>query len=431
MKARKIIAGGIVLSLLSLSGPSFATGVDSTDSVAISPDTVLPFQVTFITPFGTNGYQSSKSVNYFSWNIIAGYNGGLDGLEIGGVANVLQNDMRGTQISGFANLVRQDMEGIQIAGFSNMVGGQARGFMIGGFTNHSSKSSQVIQVAGFSNQVIGSIDGAQISGFSNVSKDSTKGVQIAGFSNYSGSHSEAAQIGGFMNNTKGDLDGVQIAGFSNVSADLKGGQISGFSNVASDVDGLQVAGFVNKAKTVKGIQLGFINLADSFSSGFPIGFISNVNEGYRSFSLGVTELQMAEAQFRIGVDQFHNIFSVGLAPLPQSSGWAFGYGLGSKVWKNNTSDVIIDAIVYHINEDEIWTDALNSLIRVSSRYTFHPNGKKFGIHAGPSLNLLVSSNWEGNGDGFESGIAPYTILDDVGTYNTLKFWAGGQVGISF
>lgn len=377
---------------------------------------VQPFQVTLITPFGTNGFNSAQSVNYFSWNVIAGYNGGLDGLEIGGFANVLQNDMKGTQIAGFSNIVRQNMQGIQVAGFSNSVGGNAEGIMIAGFTNQLNQNSQAIQIAGFSNQAMGTLKGAQLAGFANVTKDSIVGLQAAGFANYASKSSTAVQVSGFINIIQGDLTGAQIAGFA---------------NSADNIEGTQISGFVNNAKSVNGFQIGFINIADSFTNGFPIGFISTVKNGYRNISIGANEMQYAELQYRTGVARFHNIFSGMIGPIPGHNGWAFGYGVGSAVIDKPKNDVIIDLVFYHVNEDQIWTDAFNNLTRLSARYSFHPTGKRFGVWAAPALNFQVYSKEDWYGDTFESHLAPYTFLTDQSRYAKFKMWAGLSAGFSF
>lgn len=375
----------------------------------------LPYQITFIPPMGTNGQMSKEMTNHLSLNIVAGYNGGLEGLEIGGFANVLKSDAQGTQVAGFANVVMGELHGIQIAGFGNIVEERSKGIQIAGFTNQSKLSSKVIQIGGFSNQLTGSTKGGQVAGFANYTADSLEGIQIAGFGNHAGGSSKGMQIGGFMNNSA-DIKGMQIAGFANVSKNIKGGQISGF---------------LNKADTVDGLQIGFINLADTFTSGIPIGFFSNVSNGYRSFSFGVNEMQQISGDFHIGVPQFYNIFSLAISPIPGSESWAYGYGIGSKILNRTKSNIAIEGLAYQVNEREFWNNANNMLIRLQPKYEFHPTGGKFALWAGPSVNLLVSGLWDGRGDEFQSELAPYELIKEEGKYNVYRLWAGGQVGIKF
>lgn len=411
MKTRKIILTGILMSIVF---QSIANEPDSANATAA--DSVRPFQVTFITPFGTNGYLSTTSVNNISLNIIAGYNGGLQGIEVGGVANVLQHYMEGIQCAGFANLVAGNMQGIQTAGFANLVGGSSDGFMVSGFTNHAAKGGQLVQIAGFSNQAMGTFTGAQVAGFGNLVTDSAEGVQVAGFANFAGAGSDVTQVAGFMNSARGSVTG---------------GQAAGFLNQAYDIDGIQASGFLNIARNVHGVQIGFINVADSFSAGVPIGFLSLVKNGHRQLLLQANELQWGEVQLHTGVAKLYNVFAASLKPMGDQPGWAFGYGLGTTLLNRDVSDIRMEAVVYHINEGEFWTSALNNLVRITARYEFHPKGNGFGISAGPSLNFHTSSKSDFYGDPFHSKTPPYSILSDEGLALTRNFWVGGQLGVTF
>lgn len=418
---------GIVLSFLN---PVLANEPDSLNDA--DSTSALPFQFTFITPVGTNGIMSPKVTSNISVNAIAGYNGGVQGVEFGGFVNVLEYDMKGGQFAGFANVVRGNMVGFQAAGFSNYVHGNANGIMAAGFTNHSNKSGFTIQAAGFSNQCLGSVKGVQAAGFSNFTKDSLVGLQAAGFGNYSGTESLALQAAGFGNVSKGNLDGAQIAGFGNTAiGDVRGVQAAGFGNACDDLNGAQMSGFINIADQVKGTQIGFINVADSFEQGAPLGFFSFVKNGYRNYSLGINEIGWTEFQFRTGVAPLYNVFSVALNPIPGSESWAFGYGLGSKVLDTEKSDVLIDMVAYSVHEKELFTNTYNALYRLSARYEYHPAAKRFAIWGGPSINLHQSAYQYADGKTFKSSLAPYSILEDKGNLVHSKFWIGAQVGVSF
>src|SRR5690554_114540 len=67
-----------------------------------------PFQATFITPFGTNGADAPRIENKFSLNMLAGVNGGVQGFEAGGLANVILGSVRGSQLAGLANYVHEE-----------------------------------------------------------------------------------------------------------------------------------------------------------------------------------------------------------------------------------------------------------------------------------------------------------------------------------
>jgi len=427
MKTRILTLTGILMFIFSGAFALEGDTVKTTDTVV-----TMPFQFTFISPIGTNGLISSKTTHYLSLNAIAGYNGGVNGIEVGGFVNVLEYDMQGAQVAGFANVVRGEMSGIQVAGFSNYVHGKTDGIIVSGFSNHCNEDSRAIQVAGFSNQSLGKLTGAQVSGFSNVSLDTTMGAQLAGFVNYAGKKTTAVQAAGFANITKGEMTGPQFAGFANVSTnDVIGSQIAGFANYGRNVTGGQVSGFVNIAKNVTGTQIGFINVADSFAEGMPVGFISVVADGYRNYSFGVNELLWSEFQFKTGVERFYNIFSASINPFGPRPSWAFGYGVGSKVLNLTNSDVALEFVGYHVNEGEIFSNTYNALYRLNARYEYHPKAGRFGIWAGPSINLQQSAYHDVYGDDFKSKLAPYTVFEEKGTYIHSKMWIGAQVGVCF
>jgi len=239
-----------------------------------SQTSLRPVQLTFVYPLGTNGVESGKITNNFSFNIFAGHNGGLNGAEIGGFSNTLKHTMTGFQLAGFSNVVLGEVSGCQISGFSNFGKQNVKGCQIAGFSNVTGDSSKVSQFSGFSNVINGSNTGIQISGFSNVTSDDYEGAQISGFSNVS----------------RGNHRGCQIAGFSNV--------------VTGNLEGLQLSGFVNVAGKLNGAQIGFINVCDSVESGIPFGFISIVNKGYKALDLHYDESHFFNIGVHTGVGQF-------------------------------------------------------------------------------------------------------------------------------
>ena len=147
-------------------------GIFAQDTIYVVSDAKIdsqtrPFQITFITPMGTNGMEAGQITNMFSVNLFAGYAGGLDGVEFGGFSNVINGDVKGVQFAGFTNVVNGGTNGAQFSGFANIV----RKDLIGG------------QFTGFSNVVTGNVSGVQVSGFSNVAKGDLNMAQITGFAN--------------------------------------------------------------------------------------------------------------------------------------------------------------------------------------------------------------------------------------------------------
>lgn len=70
-------------------------------------------QITFAYPLGTNGKNSMEYSNNFSFNIIYGFNGGFNGVEIGSVLNYNKGDSRGFQV-GTLNVNQGNFKGFQM-----------------------------------------------------------------------------------------------------------------------------------------------------------------------------------------------------------------------------------------------------------------------------------------------------------------------------
>ncbi len=81
---------------------------------------IKAFQVSLITPLGTNGLDSWNIINKFSLNAITGYAGGISGAEFSGFGSILKTDMKGAQFSGFGNIVLGETYGAQFSGFINI-----------------------------------------------------------------------------------------------------------------------------------------------------------------------------------------------------------------------------------------------------------------------------------------------------------------------
>lgn len=84
-------------------------------------------QFTFAYPVGTNGKDAINQANKFSFNLLYGVNGGLDGLEIGGLANYNHGEVYGVQLAGIANINREFTHGLMWSGCFNLTLDDARG----------------------------------------------------------------------------------------------------------------------------------------------------------------------------------------------------------------------------------------------------------------------------------------------------------------
>jgi len=376
MKQIKLVIS-IFLSIILLNNNVFAQ--EQNDDIVSEKETKA-FQLTFFPPLGTAGISSYKYSNKFSFNMLAGYNGGVEYFELGGIANINKGDVFGGQVSGFTNINTGKTQGIQLAGFYN--------------------------------QVTNNMDGFQLAGFMNLNMSNMTGLSASGFTNI----------------IKGNADGWLITGFSNVvSGDLTGAQFSAFSNVSKgDVKGVQLAGFVNVAKKVNGVQLAFINVADSVD-GVPIGFISVVKHGYHKFEVSANESLYGNVTAKTGVKHFYNIFTAGINPFKDTFYWSVGYGLGSELSLSPKMNLNIDVTGSHINENQ-WTKALNVLgtfkINVSYKIT-----KGFEFFAGPSYNVFVSDI--SSGDNINNDFIPWYFYNETYDNANVKMYFGFNAGLRF
>ncbi|HUP13097.1 MAG TPA: STN and carboxypeptidase regulatory-like domain-containing protein, partial [Niastella sp.] len=94
-----------------------------------------PFQVSFTPGLGTHGHLSAQVSNNISFNILGGYNGGVNGFELGGLFNIDKKSVQYAQIAGLFNTVGGSMKGLQVAGLNNTVLDSASGFQAGGISN--------------------------------------------------------------------------------------------------------------------------------------------------------------------------------------------------------------------------------------------------------------------------------------------------------
>jgi len=401
----------------------------------------VPFSIGLFPPLTTNGTNAGKCINQFSLNLISGYSAGLAGLEFAGFSNTERDFVRGTQFAGFGNFVTGEFAGFQFAGFGNFNKGISNGFQFAGFSNFNYAQADGVLVAGFANFTNGKSLAIQTAGALNICED-VQGVQVSGLANIVKGNGEAIQLSGGANITTGEVDGVQMAGFLNfskkqaknvqlagalniVSGDVGGVQISGFANLASGkLNGTQIAGALNVAREVNGLQLGFINIADTIKSGIPIGVLSIVKHGFRELELSVGEGLNAQVAFKIGVEKFYTIFSAGTQFLGSRDCWAYGYGIGTHLANNDSYKLQLEAMTYHVNEGETYTDVYNDLQQIKLLYT-KKISPHFCIFAGPAVNLLITNNRKE----FRSRFAPYTIVAHHGEHTGLDGWLGITAGI--
>ncbi len=354
-----------------------------------------PVQITLVTPMGTNGLQSPQVTNVFSLNLLAGYAGGLHGLEIGGFSNSVKGDVQGLQIAGFANTVKGNTKGAQIAGFTNVAALNANAFQISGFANIAGGDAIGLQIAGFANTVKGKAKGAQVAGFANISASDAKTGQIAGFANVSGGNVKGAQIAGCVNYAQREVDGLQL-------------------------------GVVNISKNLKGLQFGVVNIADSVEKGIAFGVFNFVKSGYKAFELGGSETIHAIFSFKTGTYKFYNIFSIG-SIIGKNPAWAYGYGFGTLIYLNPKTGIAIEMQGFNINEKDIW-DTLNMICKIGSTFSYHLD-EKISVFGGVTWNVAISELKNSEGTVVSSSLIPWHSFNKTYNNTNVKQYAGFSFGL--
>lgn len=393
-----------------------------------------PVQVSFVPPLSTNGRNNEFSVNQYSYNVLVGYAGGLNGVEVGGIANIENGSAKGVQVAGITNVVRKDVNGVQVAGVLNLGDAHLGGVQVAGFLNVSrSDSSSAVQVGGFSNVHRGDLVGTQVAGFLNVNGGYMIGPQVAGFLNVAQGPVAGVQVAGFMNTNAGNMRGVQVAGFMNdVQKNTIGSQIAGFMNVnQGNIQGVQVAGFLNRARKVQGSQIGVINFADSVS-GVQIGIFNFCKSGYRRLEFFTAERMKGNVAFKMGTKKFYNIFAAGIqSDLPKAA-WSYGFGVGSEFRLGNHFDMNLDLVCNQVQENtKAWTENLNLLNQFKVHFSYHPR-RRTSLFAGPTLNVAVSRVKNS-----ESGLIGSSLIPDWAQYDKtnnqtrVAIWPGFNAGIRF
>jgi len=326
-------------------------------------------QLSFLPFIGSNRFVSGLIVNHLSMNLIAGYSGGVRGLEMGGFLNVNKNEMYGVQLSGFGNIVGKNSRGVQLSGFFNVDAGSFSG----------------LQASGFSNVVTDTIFGIQLAGFSNVLRGRMCGTQISGFSNFTSQNVDGIQASGFANIAVKDVKVAQLSGFGNYCRNVGGLQSAGVLNIASGtVTGIQASGLINYATEVKGLQLSVFNIADTVSAGAPIGILSFVVKGYHTIEVTSNELLPLNLSIKTGTRRFYNIFTAGL----QKDFLSVGYGFGSQFRMAKKLTFSMDLTVNYLSDNQDFMVSHGGLLRFSPTFDIEL-AKHFKLVFGPTLNAFA------------------------------------------
>lgn len=419
---------------------SYDTYVHTENLEEIKESRIMQLSLVPSVSIGSNLSTNGLITNNLSFNILAGYSSGVDGVEFGGILNMVKGDVRWAQAAGICNLVGGDVMGGQSAGIVNLVRGSFVGAQSGGISNVVGENFTGGQLAGISNLVHGDFLGVQYSGIASYTKGrftgvqgggiisvirgGMVGVQMAGISNTLIGEAGGLQLAGIHNTVYGSLIGGQLAGISNFS---KSGtnfiQIAGIANHSEKNQGLQLSGIINHANQNNGLQIALANI-NKGGNGISLGLINFVKNGYHKTEIAANETFLANVTIKSGVKHFYNTYNLsyqpGEAPL-----YAFGLGLGGsfsmtqKWWMN--LDLFGQSVFENLSID-----------RFSQVYKFSATAdyrlKRIAFFAGPTFNVNVLHINDGEGN-YAVDLANNPLFStDNGNIKTTG-WIGGQIGI--
>jgi hypothetical protein len=388
--------------------------------------TKQPYQYSIIPAVGTHGKLGSQVVNKFSLNMIGGYTAGLNGVEMAGIFNIDQKDVRFVQLAGVFNVVGGHMTGVQAAGVHNHTMDSLSGAQLAGVSNILKYGFRGMQASGVYSQTGGDGHGAQLAGVLNTAKGSIKGAQIAGAINFALENISGAQIAGAINFARKEVDGAQISGAVNYRKGGHGAQIAGAVNVSTDtVAGVQISGAVNYAKVLKGVQIGVLNYADS-SDGYSLGLINIVRRGYHQFQVYHNEMLDFNIAYKSGSRRLYSLLLAGMSTDKEEKAYSWGYGIGHEfpISKHSAISAELTSQFLYLGN---W-EAANSIIRLQTSWNKRLL-KNITLFAGPAFTLYYSDNTDVIGEGYKNKIP--------GRYSTFTFskavtgWFGWHIGIGF
>ncbi|BDD10905.1 hypothetical protein FUAX_33370 [Fulvitalea axinellae] len=348
-------------------------------------------QVSFGYPVGSAGRNSTDYINNFSFNILYGINGGLNGAEIGGLMNVNDGNVNGFQMAGLMNMNSGRVKGATIAGLSNISRKGYSGVVVAGVLNYTQEASTGL---GFSpaNILTDSLTGAQIGMFNYA--DRVKGLQFGAF-NYVRNSAE-----------------VQI----------------GHLNYTREENGVQV-GLFNLARKGGGVQVGLFNYQGEGEDGTSIGLFNIVKDGYYALEVSANESIFANLAYKMGTEKFYTIFTAGYSSYNSKPVYSTGLGFGGMVKLAENQRLAIDATANNVVYDNNWDtddDGINLLNKLDLSYRYRLG--KFSAFAGPSLNVYVTRQ---KVDGRYGTInIPYTLNDHESDHTKVFMWVGFNAGLS-
>lgn len=369
--------------------PSPIPGTPSKTNTRFAQVSLLPY-------IGTNPLQAYRTANRVSLNLLWGVNGGVNGLEAGGLVNRILYNVNGIQLAGVGNIVTGSLTGVQFAGVGNLVGDTLQGLQLAGLFN-STETAYAVQASGLFNRT----------------RSQFAGIQASGGFNYCGYASTGIQLAGLGNLAKGNIRFQSATLF----------------NIADDVEGAQLSLLYNQGKKVH-FQAALINRADSID-GIPLGLLNLIRSGYNRFELAGSETFHTAFALKLGVPAFYNIIFLGTR-MPDKKdekaipSWGIGYGLGTTISSSFNSRLQLEVLTAHINEQAVWTSTLHQLqqLRLIFDTTIHGNSSFF---IGPTLSMLYTKIQDPLTGTAHTSFQPYTWYASELSGRPAQLWWGGFI----
>ncbi len=338
----------------------------------------FPYQASLLPGIGTHGRMGSQVVNKASLNLVGGYTGGTNGVEVAGVFNIARKDVGYFQAAGFFNFVSGNMKGFQAAGVYNSVQDSVSGMQAAGMGNLAEKTLYGVQAAGLFNTALADVTGAQLAGAYNKARRNMNGFQAAGV----------------LNSTKGTHRGVQVSGL------------------------------INRAGYIKGMQIGIINIADS-SSGVSLGLFNFIKKGQGNLSAFTNEVTPLNLAWKTGSKKFYTILTAGTMLSPEQKRYSLGIGFGTEfnIYKRL-------GLITELTQNNLFLGYWENnpmLIRLQPALRFRLNSH-FSLFGGPAWSAYYQQ---------ESDVKDGYQALDLASYNARKLskdwsmWTGWQGGISW
>jgi len=369
MKTNKIIIVGSILMFL-VARDLFSQSNESKETGKA--------QVTFAYPVGSRGAQSGNFTNNFSFNVLYGFNGGVNGFELGSLWNNNKGPVKGLQLSGLMNTTKGNSTGIIMAGIANTNTNSVSGAAVAGILNYGHRS----------------LYGIQLAGVVNIGKDSLTGVAVSGVLNF----------------TKGFAKGIDISTV----------------NFADQMEGLQI-GVMNFAGRLKGVQVGVINITNEAANAFPIGLLSIVKNGHYELELAGGEAIYSNLNYKMGTNRIYTVFKMGYSSYLSKPVYSFGVGFGTNISVSEKNLLSVELSNNQISYDNNWNIDKNILNKLDVNYKFFMLNR-LSLVLGPSFNIYVTRT---KVDGRYGVInIPYTIFSHEYTNSKLYSWIGFNAGVA-